>query len=106
MVAISVHEISMTSATKQCKISLPQSQHPDCQALSEEALSQAVPLMLLIDVLGCARHAADEMSPELLEHICDCEECLAVSVMGASGSPFCHQRPDRVSEPSFVDHAS
>jgi hypothetical protein len=92
----------MTSAAKQSKISLPQFQHLDCQVLSEQVLSSAIPLMLLIDVLGCARHAADELSPELLEHICDCEECLAVSVIGASGSPFCHQRPDRVSNGSEV----
>ena len=96
----------MTSAAKQSKVSLPQSQHPDCQVLSEQPLSHAVPLMLLIDVLGCARHAADDMSPELVEHICDCEECLAASIMGASGSPLCVQRPDRLSQPSLVDHQS
>ena len=93
----------MTSATQKSKLSLTQYQHPDRQVRPEEALSQTLAVMLLVDVLGCTRHAADEMPPELLEHIRDCEECLAVSGMGASGSRLCKQRPDRVnSHPSLT----
>lgn len=33
--------------------------------------------------------SADQMSPELLEHVCECEECLVAAIAGAPGSWRC-----------------
>ena len=59
-----------------------------------QTLTQKLP-MLLVDVFASKSRAADEMSSELLEHVCDCKECLLASIAGACGSLTCAQRPNR-----------
>jgi hypothetical protein len=93
-------DTTMTSATKRSKIPSPGTEHPNVRVFLGQVLCKKVPISLLIDVLECARHAADEMSPELLEHVCGCKECLAASVAGACGSRSCNHRPDPVKQES------
>ena len=83
---------TMTSATKLMKIP-HRKQSIEHRAFGTSPISEASDDAVdrRVDLDGTRRMRC---LPELLEHVYGCKACLAASIGGACGSPFCHQRPD------------